>query len=961
MGDIVEDIFELGADIVDGAVDLVDDVISWIIPQPDIPDFGQLQADLDAKGVLINKKSANGAIPIVYGTRKVGGNIVFLETSGADNQYLYMALVLSEGEIDDITSIEVNDNVVTFTGDLADNTQVTVASSDSNFFDGASLITVEPHFGSDSQTASSLLSTLSSWTSNHRLRGLAYLAIRFEWNRDKFGSLPTVQAVVKGKKVYNPNLDSTVTGGSGSHRADTSSTWAYSDNPVYQLLDYLRNDRFGMGIANSYFDSNFADWQVAGDVCDADITPYSGASTIDLMDSHAVVDTSKKAIDNVKSFLRGCRGYLNFTAGKYNILIETSGSASISLTEDNIIGGISVTSKNKNSRYNRVIVNFINPDKSFQSDTAQFPPVDETGLASADQHSTMKTADGGLLLEGRFDFSMINSPYQAQEMAEIILRRSRTSLDVSLKADATALDLAVGDLVNVTHATPSFSAKPFRVQNLTINSDHTINLQLTEHQDSYYTFGTQQEVATIPNTTLPNPFSVQPPASVTLSDQLIQYNDGTVIVALDITVGASPDQFVDFFQVEYKLSSESDFIIYAQGSGLTHRVLNVIDQSTYNVRVKAVNSLGVSSTYVSASRTIVGATAPPSDVTDLSCNISGEEAHLSWEAVTDLDLAFYNLRFSEKVDGTADWLNSVALVEKISRPATSITVPARQGTYLIKAVDKIGNVSPNATAIISNVTSALNFNTITTQSEHPTFGGTFTDTVLVDGAIELDSSELFDSASGNFDDETVRTFDSGATNADFLSTGSYEFADVIDIGAKHTARITASITQSADNPDDLFDARSGNFDDASSNFDGDAPVNQNAHLEIATSDDNVTYTDFRGFTIGEYEARYFKFKVVLISRDSATTPVVSEVTVTVDMKDRIFSGNDIVSGTGTKSITFTNPFKSGNFAIGITGQSMATGDYFTVSNKTINGFDVAFFNSSNAGVSKTFDFIAKGF
>ena len=57
----------------------------------------------------------------------------------------------------------------------------------------------------------------------------------------------------------------------------------------------------------------------------------------------------------------------------------------------------------------------------------------------------------------------------------------------------------------------------------------------------------------------------------------------------------------------------------------------------------------------------------------------------------------------------------------------------------------------------------------------------------------------------------------------------------------------------------------------------------------------------------------------------------------------------------------TNPFKSGNYAVGITGQGMATGDYFTVTNKTINGFDVAFFNSSNSGVSKTFDFIAKGF
>ena len=872
LGDVVDFV----EDVVDYGVDLVGDVISWIIPMPEIPDFGQMQADLDARGILVNKTSANSYIPIIYGTRKVGGNIVFLETSGADNQYLYMALVLSEGEISDITSIFVNDNEVTWSADIVDNTQITVNASDTNFYSGGSLITVEPHFGTDSQTSSSLLSTLTSWTSDHKLRGLAYLAIRFEWNRDKFGSLPTVQAVVQGKKVYDPRLDTTV-GGSGTHRQNDSTTWAYSDNAVIQLLDYLRNDRFGMGIADSYFDSNFSDWQTASNVCDTQITPYSGASQIDLMNSNIVVDTSKKAIDNVKELVRGCRSYLNFSAGKYTILVETTGSASITLTEDNIIGGLTVTSKSKNSRYNRVIVNFINPSKNYQSDTVQFSPVDETGLASADQFATMQAEDGGLLLEGRFDFTMLTSPYQAQEMTEIILRRSRSSLDVSFKADATALELTVGDIVNITHATPSFSAKPFRVQGMTINADHTINLQCSEHQDSYYTFGTQQEVATIPDTNLPNPLAIQPPSAVTLSDQLIEYNDGTVIVALDILITASTDNFVDFYQVEYKLSTESDFIIYAQGSGLKHRVLNVIDQQTYDVRVKAVNSLGVSSTYVSAQRQIVGAIAPPSDVTDFSCNISGQEAHLSWEAVSDLDLAYYNLRFSEATDGSADWLNSVALVEKISRPATSISVPARQGTYLIKAVDKLGNFSSNATAIISNVTSALNFNVVATQSEHPTFGGTFTNTVLTDGAIELDSSELFDSASGNFDDETTRTFDSGVSNADFFASGNYLFADVIDIGSKHTARITASLVQTADNPDDVFDNRAGNFDDASSNFDGDTPANCNAHLEIATSDDDVTYTDFRNFVIGEYEARYFKLRVILISRDLATTPVVSQV------------------------------------------------------------------------------------
>ncbi len=958
IGKFISNIFE---DVIDVVVDVVEDVIGWLVPMPDIPDFSQNIADQNARGVLVNKFNANAHIPIVYGTRKVGGNVVFLETSGTDNQYLYMAIVLSEGEINDISAIFINDNQVTWSGDIADNTSITVGSGDANFYDGASLITCEPHFGSDSQSASTLLSTLSSWTSNHRLRGLAYLALKFEWNQDKFGSLPSVNAIVQGKKVYNPNLDGTVTGGSGSHRADTSSTWEYSDNPVLQLLDYLRNERFGMGIANSYFDSNFADWQTASDVCDADITPYSGASAIDLMDSHTVVDTSKKAIDNVKDFVRGCRAYLNFTGGKYNILVESTGSASITLTEDNIIGGISVQSKNKNSRYNRVIVNFTNPNKNYQSDTAQFPPVDETGLASADQHSTMKTADGGLLLEGRFDFSMFTSPYQAQEMAEIILRRSRSSLDISLLCDATGLDLAIGDIVNITHATPSFSAKAFRVQGMTINADHTVALQCSEHQDSFYTFGTQVAVPAIPSTTLPNPFVVQPPASVTLSDQLIEYNDGTVIVALDVVIGASTDKFIDYYQVEYKLSTDSDFIIYAQGSGLNHRVLNVIDQSTYDVRVKAVNTVGVSSSYVSAQRKIVGAIAPPSDVTDFSANVSGQEAHLSWEAVTDLDLAYYNLRYSEETDGSADWLNSVALVEKISRPATSISVPARKGTYLVKAVDKLGNFSSNATAIISNVTSPLNFNAITTQAEHPTFGGTFTNTVLTDSAIELDSSELFDSASGNFDSETTRFFDSGVANADFQSSGNYEFANVIDIGAKHTARITASLTQSADNPDDLFDNRSGDFDDASSNFDGDTPANCNAHLEIATSDDNSTYTDFRTFVIGEYEARYFKFRVVLISRDNASTPVVSAVTVTIDMQDRIFSDNDVVSGTSTKSITFTKPFKTASYAVGVTAQGMATGDYFTVSNKATTGFDVAFFNSSNSGVSKTFDYIAKGY
>jgi hypothetical protein len=924
--------------------------LAWILRPKvaEIEDFGTNEFDDFERGLLLNKQSNDANIPVIYGERLVGGTRVFMETSGTDNTYLYMAIVMSEGEINDIEEIRVDDKAVTWASALSDGSEVEVGSGDGNFYKNSeSLIRVEPHFGTDGQSASSLLSTLSSWGSNHKLSGLCYLALRFKWNQDAFTGIPKVQAKIQGKKVvfYNSSL--------------AAQTAAFKTNPAWCLLDYLTNTRYGKGIAISEIDlTSFYDASV---VCETQVTPYSGASDINIFDTNTAIDTSQKIIDNVREILKGCRGYLPYTNGKYKLIIETTGSASITLTEDDIIGGYNLSIPTKNERYNRVIVGFVNPARNFQVDEVQFPPIDDSGLSSADQHANMKTADGGFLLEGRFTFKTLTSPYQAEEMAEVILRRSREALTLGINVSFDAYDLAIGDIVNITHSSLGFSAKAFRVMGLTFNEDYTIGLSLVQYEASHYTWASKAQVSSTPSTNLPNPFTIQPPASVTLSDQLIEYNDGTVIVALDVAIGASPDSFVDFYQVEYKLSTDSDFIIYAQGSGLNHRVLNVIDQSTYDVRVKAVNTLGVSSTYVSAQRTIVGAIEPPSDVTDFSCNIVGQEAHLSWTQISDLDLAFYQIRYATETDGTADWQNSVNLVSKVSRPGTSISVPARAGTYLIKAFDKLGNASSNATSIISNVTDVVNHNAVATQSEHPTFAGTLTNTVITDNAIELDSSELFDAASGNFDAETTRFFDSGVANADFFASGNYLFANVIDIGAKHTVRITASLTQSSDNPDDLFDNRSGLFDSASSNFDGDTPANCDAHLEIATSDDNSTYTSFQGFVIGNYTARYLKFRVILTSTDLASTPVVSAVTVTVDMPDRIFSGNDIVSGTSTKTVTFTNPLKSDSYAVGITGENMATGDFFTVSNKTVNGFDVLFKNSSGTNVSRTFDFIAKGF
>ena len=673
--------------------------IGWLFSRskkPEVPDFGTNDFEETERGILVNKQSNNASIPVIYGERLVGGTRVFIETSGNDNEFLYVALVLSEGEINSIEEIRVDDKVVTFDGALTDNTQRSVASSDSNFYkDAVSYITIEPHFGTDGQSASSLLSTLSSWGSNHKLSGICYLALKFKWNADVFGGIPQVQAKIKGKKVVTlaANL--------------SEQTASFSTNPAFCLLDYLRNERYGKGIATSDIDlQSFYD---ASQVCVTQVTPFLGGSDINIFDTNAVIDTSRKVIDNVRDILRGCRGYLPYVQGKYRLVIETTGSASVSLGEDDILGGYALASPTKNSKYNRVIATFINPDRNFQADQVTFPPTDDSSLPSSDRHATMKSADGGFLLEGKFDFKTITSPYQAEEMSEIILRRSRESLGLNITAGFKAYELHIGDIVNITLSSLGFSSKAFRVLSMVFNEDYTIGLTLVEHQDSFYTFATKGQVASTPATTLPDPFTIQPPASITLSDELIEYADGITITRLNILIGASTDQFVQNYQVEAKKSTESNFKIISTGSQLNHELLNVVDDINYDVRVKAINSFGVSSTYTSATRKIVGATEIPSDVTDLSVSLVGSnQMELSWTPVLDLDISWYEIRFQNVTSG-ATWNESTPLAKVVRRKSNSAVVNFATGTFCIKAVDKLGNTSANASFVSTNISGQANF------------------------------------------------------------------------------------------------------------------------------------------------------------------------------------------------------------------------------------------------------------
>ena len=956
--------------------------IGWLYfssRRPESPDFGDSDFNNFEKGILLNHQSNDMSIPVVYGTRKIGGVRCLVETSGSDHEFLYIGLVLCEGEIESIEKIYIDDKEVTWTGALTNDTSRSVASSDGNFYkDSTSLIEVKAHTGTDVQGQCSLLGQLDSWTSNHKLQGIAYLSFKFKWNQDAFAGLPNIKALVKGRKVYNANLDGSVTGGSGNHRQGDSSTWEYNDIPVWSLLDYLRNERFGKGLPDSAFDSNWADWQTAADVCSANVVNVSGGSNIPLLNCHAVIDTSRKVIDNVRELTKGCRSFLPYVAGKYKIIAETTGSASITLTEDDIIGGYSLSSESKSNKFNRVIVSYINPERNYQVDEVQWPEIDDSGYTSADQHATMKTADGGFLLESRFDFTTITNSYQATELAEIICRRSRDSKGLQLTVGFDAYDLAIGDIVNITLSSLGYSAKPHRVIGITFNEDYTIDLSLVIHQDSHYTWASKNGAVATPSTNLPNPYSVSAPASVTLTDELVEYSDGVVLTRLNIVVGASTDKFVQYYQVEAKQSTESDYKIIAKASQLNYEMLNVVDGKIYNVRVKSINALGVSSTYTSENRTIVGATLTPADVSSLSVSMVGsEQLQLQWTPVADLDVSYYAIRYQDVSSG-AGWNSSTNLTQVVRRKSNNVTVNARTGAFLIKAVDKLGNESDNEAIVYTNISGLEHYTAINTYNEETAWSGTF-DGDCVNGQdssdvqiATLDTITLFDSTVGDFDD-VEGVFDLGGTDttsnptyyaSNIESSGTYIGANTITLDAIYDATFQTTIDMITNDLYDLFDSGRGasSFDDAVGPFDGTAPSKCNAFLQAGSSTSSLgaitTYADVS--QQATLKGRYFKFRLKLTSDDNNARPEVSSMQVKLVLEKRLESEEDVESGAGAKAITYTNAFYASP-AVGIAAQNMATGDYYTISSKTKTGFTITFYNSSAAAQDRTFDYVSKGY
>ena len=643
----------------------------------------------DQRGVLVNKESNIEQIPVIYGERRVGGVRVFVSTDGTKliaggltkwqsgwepesevydtvsdtptNEYLYIALVLAEGEVESITDLEINELPFTHAK-----------------YSG--LISYNVYLGGDNQLMPDtdyLRNVNEFWTADHRLRGVAFLGMRFKWDEEAFAGVPDVTALVKGKKLYDPRTAST----------------AWSDNPALCIRDYLTNTRYGKGLAVSAIDD--VALGIAATKCDDSVTEYTGGATGKLFTCNAVLDTSKTLFDNLNILLLGCRGFLPYSQGQYRLKIDGSSASQFAFTTDHIIGGISIQGESKSDKYNRVTVKFPNPDANWQPDTAIWP-------AAGSTEETAYLAADGVLLQEEIELDTITNYYQARDLARILLLRSRNGITCGIKVTSEALQLEIADVITVTHPTPAWTAKPFQVMGMQLNDDGTVDVALLEYDSTIYTWevGTVQE--TYPDTSLADPFTVGAVTNIVITETTVLGVDGTVIPSGLITWTPPFDKLVTSFEIQYKLSSEADSYYESILTGLPrYEFLNATVGVSVTIRIRSINSIGSNSAWTTTTYTITGDVAAPNAPTGLVLTQGMLNIRLDWVNPTATDY-----KSTDVYRHTSNSSSSAAKIASITGESFVDQNIAADTTYYYwaKAVDYSGNYSGFSSVASTNAT-----------------------------------------------------------------------------------------------------------------------------------------------------------------------------------------------------------------------------------------------------------------
>lgn len=783
------------------------------------------------KGTLINTREADAPHDYVYGTVRKGGVITYVEATGANNKFLHIILTLAGHEVEAIDDVYIDDQVATINGSGF------VTSQSWN-----SKIRIVKYTGSQTTAPALLLSESAQITSNFVGNGIAYLYIRLEYDTDVFpNGIPLFTAVVRGKKVYDPR----------------TATTAFSANAALCVRDYITSSQ-GLGDP-SVNDTTFT---ASANVCDENVTLAVGG-TEKRYTINGVITADMTPGDVLQKMMTACAGTTFWGQGEWQLKVGYYTPPVKTMTLDDLRGPISLQTRiSMGSIFNSVTGTFNDASQGYV--IADYPK-----LTSA----TFLAEDNGVDSPIDLALPFTTSAASAQRISKLTLFRGREQMVLSADFGLAAFSVQVGDIVALTIDRYGWSAKEFEVVGWSFFADGEagdlrVKLELRETSEAAFDWDAEESEILANNTNLPSSYITQTVGLSLVYENRVYREKITSVIRITATV--TDELFVDRVEIEGKLSSAPASAFVPIGSGPLG-VYEWIDVTAdyYDIRARSISQLGVKSAWNTVSNfQVAGISTEPDDVANLSVNLNGGTLNLDWDALGSLDLSYYLVRHALEESG-ATFGSATTAVPKVSRPATSVAVPTRPGTYMIKAYDKTGNASANYTSIVVPAAALETFTNNLTDTESPTFPGTKTGCSVTSSSLRI------------------------TTTSPAPTSATYEFTGYIDTGAVRRVRSRVDINlvrldSNSTNWDTMFDQSilwdswPGLWDDWSGSS-GIADVDVVSYISVTEQDPagTPTWSAWQRFKAGDFYGRAFKFKVELISTAAGVTPSITGLTARV--------------------------------------------------------------------------------
>jgi hypothetical protein len=857
----------------------------------------------------------------------------------------------------------------------------------------------------------------------------------------QFDSIPARKYLIRGMKVQLPS-NATVDTTTHLGRVTYSGVWdgtfgaaTWCADPAWCLYDLMTNTRYGAGIPAATLDKY--DFFAISQYCNALVSNGFGGQE-PRFQCHMLLNSRDEIYNVISEFVSLFRGIAYYGAGSMVVLQDKPSNAQYLLGPSNVIdGNFSYSGSSQKARHTTATVAYQSYEAlgevefeyvEDQSAVAKYGVINKEirAMGCYSRGQAHRLGKWALLSEQNLtetvsfavsiESGIILRPGMVIDIADPVKAGARRSGRIAAGTPSTVtvddanltINLALSPTVSVLMPTglvetrtitakvgnaltvsPDFTESPnaqsiWLVETNDIQSNQFRVLSVTEGEGGVYSVTALSYNASI-YAAIESDLSLEfrdisnlsaqpdPPNTINATEHL--YQDGqSVLTAVELS-WIAPTQRVSGFRVEYRLDNDNWLQVNTTNPSVR---LTGLRAGTLYVQIRSVNNLNKLSTASLAQFALVGKTAPPGDVQNLTIEpISANSARLRWDATVDLDVKVggrVHIRHTNLTDGTGTWSNSVDLIPAIAGYNTEAIVPLVEGEILIKFEDDGGRQSPNETSVIVDFPDALGLFPVQSRREDqdaPPFQGQKTNVFYSDeyDALVLDTLNLFDDAP---DVDAIVNFD---YQGDVAGSGEYEFINTLDLEGVYALDLKRYFVTRGFYPSDLIDERTSLVDDWQ-DWDGAIVDQVNAKLMLRHTDDNPaglpTWTTWQEFVNGTFRGRAFQFKAELQSFDISQNIIVDELGYEATFQRRQEqSAGPVTSSAGTTAVAFDNAFFTGTTtlgganvtrpAVGITAQNINSGDYFRVTNVTGAGFDVTFYDSSNTPVSRQFLWSAVGY